>query len=94
MSKLAKRIKALRADVKYCELVGDVDGKKMAESELKKILGRIAGIKDPIHRLIMHKHYIQGLPWAVVADDLGCSMAQIYRLRVAGLLALVDNVDN
>lgn len=38
----------------------------------------------------LHKHYIEYMTWEKVAQDMGCSVAQVYRYRDSGVFMILN----
>lgn len=60
------------------ELAQDICGLASAK---RKIEQDIRGIEDEKQRLILEKHYIDGLTFERIAEDMGLSVRHVLRLR-------------
>ena len=54
------------------------------EDERDKLLNALESL-PPDEYGALHRHYIRGMPWEEVAEDMGVSVATAYRYRRSGL---------
>lgn len=67
------------------------DQKEQAERDLLKIMDIFDYLdKNSDERAALEMHYIDGLKWEQVADELPCSRSQIYNIRERGLSKLLS----
>ncbi len=56
---------------------------------LSAVKEAIHGIKNPLHREVLERYYLQGQTWEQVAEKMNYSATQIYKLRKQAL----DEID-
>ena len=84
-----KRIKYLKA--RKIDLLNECDGYYEIMNDICSILDKI---KDPLLRQIARLHYLDGVPWCLVADAVGYSETSIYRMnrKITKLLDEISSV--
>lgn len=75
----------------------------MLEQELEKIIDKYVDTKREIVRMleklpaleygVLHRYYIQYMTWQEVAEDMGYSMVQVWRIKKNGLKRLQDAIE-
>lgn len=75
----------------------------MVEKELDKIIDQYVDYKQEVVKTleqlpekeygVLHRYYIRGMTWEQVAEDMGYSTVQIWRIKKNGLKILQDVIE-
>lgn len=65
-----------------CELNAEIEE---LQDQQKDVAQTIQAIEDPSLRDLLYKHYIQGEPWPLIADEMFFSTSHVFRLQKKAL---------
>lgn len=69
---------------KIADISEDIDALERRRDVLLKMLESL----PPDEYGALHRHYIRGMPWEEVAEDMNISRTTVYRYRTSGLAML------